>query len=62
MFKIMAKNEISEIFEYFDISIREELEEMKMGTRNLFCNFEQALMHEDLPTVWQQEGIRFPMH
>ena len=48
----MSKTEIREIYEYFDISDHEELEEMKMGTRNMFCNFEQALLHEDLPTVW----------
>ena len=57
MFKIMSKTEIREIYDFFDVSDHEELEEMKLGTRNMFCNFEQALTDEDLPTVWYQGGI-----
>ena len=36
----MAKNEISEIYDFFSVSDFEEQEEVKLGTNNLFCNFE----------------------
>lgn len=35
---------------------------MKSGKRNIFCNFEQSLHHDDLPTVWKPGGDRLPMH
>lgn len=57
----MNKNEISEIYDFFAVSDFEELEEIKLGTNNLFCNFEQALIHEDLPTVWNEEGLSLQM-
>ena len=34
---------------------------MKSGKRNIFCNFELALAHDDLPTVWKPGGDRLPM-
>ena len=57
----MSKSDISEIFKFFEASDYEEFEEVKLGTKNLFCNFERALVHEDLPTVWNNEGLRLPM-
>ena len=62
LFRIMAKNDISEIFKFFEVSDYEELEEMKLGTKNLFCNFEKALIHEDLPAVWNESGLRLLMN
>ena len=59
--RIMSKSDISEIYNFFTVSDFEELEEIKVGTNNLFCNFEQALIHEDLPTVWNKDGLRLPM-
>ena len=38
--KIMSKSEISEIFKFFEVSDYEEIEEMKIGSKNVFCNFE----------------------
>ena len=40
LFRIMSKGEISEIYNFFTVSDHEELEEIKLGTNNLFCNFE----------------------
>ena len=40
LLKIMSKNDNSEIFNFFEVSDFEELEEMKQGSKNLFCNFE----------------------
>ena len=57
----MAKPDIKEIYDYFDISEQEEVEEMKSGKRNIFCNFELALAHDNLPTVWKQGGDRLPL-
>lgn len=61
LFRIMSRSEISEIFKFFEVSDFEEFEEIKLGTVNGFCNFEKALIHEDLPTVWNNEGLRLPM-
>lgn len=62
LFKILSKENIHDIFEFFKFSDQEELEEMKMGKRNVFCNFEQSLIHEDLPTVWDRSGLRLAMY
>lgn len=59
--RMMSNVQISEIYSFFTVTDYEELEEIKVGTNNLFCNFEQALIHEDLPTVWNDEGLRLTM-
>ena len=40
LFRIMSKSEIHEIFNFFEASDYEEFEEIKLGTKNMFCNFE----------------------
>ena len=62
LIKILSKEFIHEIFEFFAFSDQEEIEEMKMGKRNVFCNFEQSLIHDDLPTVWDRNGLRLAMY
>ena len=38
--RIMDKSSISEIYNFFSVTDFEELEEIKLGTKNFFCNFE----------------------
>ena len=38
--RIMDKNEISEIFKFFEVSDYEEIKEVKLGKKNIFFNFE----------------------
>ena len=62
LFKILTLENTHVIFDFFKFSDQEELEEMKRGKRNLFCNFEQSLIHDDLPTVWDRNGLRLAMY
>lgn len=62
IFKLMQKGDISEIFDFFDVSISEENDEIMSGQQNLFCNFESTLIHELVPTIWNLTGLRIPMN
>lgn len=53
---LMSKDNICELYEYFEVSVEEDNEELNQSVKNMFCNFEFTLEHELIPTIWNTEG------
>lgn len=62
LYKIMEKDDMQEIFEFFDISKYEFAAEQSSNDKNLHCNFEFTLTHDHIPTIWNESGTTIPMN
>lgn len=58
----MQQTDIKVIFDFFDVSSLEEAEEQNEGQKNMFCNLEFTLQHENIPTIWNQRDERLSMY
>ena len=58
----MSKDDITEIFEFFKFSNEEQIGENRDAKYNQYCNFEQSLNQDDMPTVWAEGQYFFSIN
>ena len=58
----MFKDNIQEIYKFFEYNKQEEMLEMDTNQNNLFCNFESLLNNDKIPTTWSHDQTNYFMY
>ena len=61
LYRLMMKEDIQELFVFFELDEEEEIAEQVLQ-KNTLCNFVQSIFDDRAPTIWNEKTTNFQIY